>query len=478
MRSTTLMFVILAVSTISTGQAQYARSTRYVRRSEPSARSEQTNVARAQQAIWHAQSREKRTADPAVRSVNHLVPPARPRTLSRSRNGRPVYRYVSGQESLPQPDAELEPDPYPHASQDPVIHEGEYYDHGPPEYMGPSDGWIDEATPGEWVEESWVEGEPWVEGGEYFDDSCGCIDGGTCFDEGCVPGCEYCPGGCSSCQRGGRRLGMSNLLGNGNLGFELGVQGFTGPTNLGVSDSFGFNQSVNFGMGLSIVPHSGIGWQLGVRTLQTNLSGAQFSDDNRNQTFLSTGLFRRASRVGWQWGFVVDLLNDDWYAETTIRQVRAEIGWRDRRCGTWGYWFNFGGDEDATLRPDIPTARPAGTTLDVWEPLNLHAFFYQRQLGRIRGSSVRAFAGFSGESDGLIGVDTVLPLNRYWGVRSNFTYLIPEESSGAGGFESEAWNVGIALTWNFRGNCGPTQFSPLFNVADNGSFIIHRVSAR
>ena len=487
MRTAAIFLVLLILGAPSFGQTssydryQMARAyrSRYAqqvaaRTAQPSRADAQAAArAKAQQAIWHAQPTAQRRSPSDAPTTRARIP--------RSRTSR--VRLVQHEE-LPEGNVVMEPAPYQDGGTGGAeILPGEFssgemapYEMGPYD-VGPYD--VGPYEVGPFDEGPFHEG-PYVEGpygpGEY-EIGPGCACDGCLGCDACL-GCDPCCGGCGDpCCDGCGECGVRRFRPpSGDLQFELGVQGFTGPPNLGASSSFGFQQSVNFGMRLPIF-RGRIGWQIGVRTLQSNLDGAQFSTDRRNQTFFTTGLFRRACARGWQWGLVVDLVNDDWYEETTIRQVRGEIGWRLSACQDWGYWFNFGGDEDTTLQPDILTPRPPGTTLDHWEPLDLHAIYYRSQIGRISGSQFRCFLGFSGESDGLLGIDTNLPIGGRWGIRSNFTYLVPDQSAGEGGYENEAWNLGIALTWNLRGPTRPGRFAPLFNVADNGTFIVDRVSA-
>lgn len=274
-----------------------------------------------------------------------------------------------------------------------------------------------------------------------------------------------CPGECG--ELGGCANWCRTTFCRGNTHIALGVAGFKGPVNQGRDGSFGFQQAVNFGTILPLLPESGLGWQVGVRTIQANLSGASFTSDERNQTFFTTGFFRR-NPYGLQAGVVFDLMQDDWYAEINAGQVRAEFSWLLPERHEWGYWFALGDSSDTTPSPI------ANNRVDEWTPIDLHAFFYRRRLDCVPGGTTRLFAGFSGDSDGFIGADARLPINRDWSVQSGFSYLIPNEPRNSGGNENEGWNLSLALVWTLGGHC-PAAFAPLMDVADNGSFILDRV---
>ncbi len=296
---------------------------------------------------------------------------------------------------------------------------------------------------------SWDHGDWETEG---FDDEFQGLDEGTCGESPCC--WDSCGRWCSSTFCGG------------NTSAWLGVQGFKGAGNQARDGSFGFQQGVNFGTPLPIVPESGIGWQVGFRTIQANIEAASFSGDQRNQTFFTTGFFRRVP-VGFQTGFVFDLLKDKWYSDINVGQVRAEFSWKFPCRHEWGYWFAAGDSSDSTASPITP-----GVT-DIWNPKEINAFFYRRRLSWLEGGTSRFYAGFGGNGDGLIGADSRLPFHDSWLIQSSFTYLVPNESSRALANLNESWNVSLALVWTFGGHC-ETAFAPLFDVADNGSFFLDR----
>ena len=325
------------------------------------------------------------------------------------------------------------------------------------------------------------------EGGRYGDggyfEGGGC-DGGGCDDGGCDDGGEECfgeevyydeGGGCScgSCTGCGSGCGGSRLSYMlQNMTLFSGVHGFTGPSNLSSSGSFGFHEGLNIGMPMPLFHQYGFGMQAGFRTLQSNLSGSGVTNHQRNQSFFTTGIFRR-SDWGLQGGVVFDLLRDRWYDAVDVSQVRGEISWKHGCQSEFGYWFASGDKSDDSVLPNQETI-----VTQIWEATELHAFFYRRQLACLRGGLGRFYAGFTGNHDGLIGADTSIPFNSRWSLDSYFTYLIPDEPTGNGGIENEAWNIGLSLVFHLGGkaccDCG-NFFEPLLGVADNGVFIVDRV---
>jgi len=303
----------------------------------------------------------------------------------------------------------------------------------------------------------------------YYDEDggCeGCFGEEVYYDEGGGCSCGSCTGCGSGC--GGSRL--SYMLQNMTL--FSGVHGFTGPSNLSSSGSFGFHEGLNIGMPMPLFHQYGFGMQAGFRTLQSNLSGSGVTNHQRNQSFFTTGIFRR-SDWGLQGGVVFDLLRDRWYDAVDVSQVRGEISWKHGCQSEFGYWFASGDKSDDSVLPNQETI-----VTQIWEATELHAFFYRRQLACLRGGLGRFYAGFTGNHDGLIGADTSIPFNSRWSLDSYFTYLIPDEPTGNGGIENEAWNIGLSLVFHLGGkaccDCG-NFFEPLLGVADNGVFIVDRV---
>ena len=115
----------------------------------------------------------------------------------------------------------------------------------------------------------------------------------------------------------------------------------------------------------------------------------------------------------------------------------------------------------------------------------MFAFYYRNRLDAVPGAEGRIFAGFSGESDGLIGIDMRIPLLDSLAFEAGFSYLIPQQATtGAAGIpgaraghEEESWNLAMTLVWypGCRSAYGDDYFRPLFNVADNTSFRMDRL---
>jgi hypothetical protein len=285
------------------------------------------------------------------------------------------------------------------------------------------------------------------------------------FEEGCIDG--SC-GGCNSCALGPCCIGFPR----GHLQLFAGVQGFTGPANRPDGrGSFGFNEGLNWGM-----PIPGFGClaaQVGFRATQSNLSGSEFTDDSRNQGFLTAGLFRRVD-AGLQGGLVVDYMSESWYRDVDLTNVRGELSWVICGVHDLGFWFTSASKDTVEFSFDNELA-------ETWEPTDLFALFYRYQFGDCRDGEARLFAGWSGSGDGYIGFDTLFPVTDSISVEANVAYLIPEEGKGQGfnaGHTQESWNIGLGVVWYpGRRYVGRDHYCrPLFRVADNGNFMVDRLA--
>ena len=178
-----------------------------------------------------------------------------------------------------------------------------------------------------------------------------------------------------------------------------------------------------------------------------------------------------AFALGLQGGVVVDWLSDGWYRDVDLVNLRTELSWVIDSTHEVGFWGAFG-----TKDSEEPAANDQ---LADWETTDLYAVFYRYSFGGCREGDARLFAGWSGQSDGLLGADARLPLSDTWALETNFTYLIPNEGDDDGAdadYAQESWNVGINLVWypgRHRGQ-GDRYYRPLFRVADNGVFMMDR----
>lgn len=261
--------------------------------------------------------------------------------------------------------------------------------------------------------------------------------------------------------------------------FFAGVQGFTGPMNFvdgpsgnssfsDGSGSFGFYEGFNEGRSLRRWFGSDLAAQFGLRATQSNLRGAEFTSETRNQVFVTGGLFRRVD-YGLQYGAVIDYLNDDWYFQGDLVQIRGEISWQTGTCHAFGLRYFAGLNDDSSqtsLRDDLGASVTG--TVD-FEPVDQYRLFYRRLLA---GSGEwNGFVGGTDDSEFLMGAGMNLPLRDRLVLSTGATYVVGDGSVDQ--HRREAWNISLGLVYRPGGPTGCGRYCrPLFNVADNGSFLV------
>lgn len=262
--------------------------------------------------------------------------------------------------------------------------------------------------------------------------------------------------------------------------FFAGVQGYQGPLNFANvgdttrdgSGSFGFFQGFNEGRSLRRWWGWDMAMQTGVRATQSNLTGASFTDETRNQVFVTGGLFRRVD-YGLQYGAVVDYLSDDWYFQGDLIQLRGELSWRSADCHVGGFQFMAGLNDDSSITSVRDDSGAGFNATVAFEPTDQYRLFYRRLLKH--SGQWEAFAGWTDNDDALLGASLVLPLRQKLALSTGATYLIPNEGDNSGGHEEEGWNISLGLIWRPGGPQGCGRYCrPMFDVADNGTFLVDR----
>lgn len=303
-----------------------------------------------------------------------------------------------------------------------------------------------------------------------FEASCG-------FEQGCGGvGCDA--GACNDCI--GIHLPILRIDWR-RFDFFAGVNGFTGPANhasdgatrRGGSGSFGFYEGFNTGRSLNRFLGLDLSSQFGARATQSSLSGAEFTQDARNQVFVTGGLFRRVD-FGLQYGLVVDYLYDDWWYRNNLMQLRGELSWNDGCGREFGYQFMASSDNSVSQTRLIGAGNLVTLGTATFEPTNQHRLFLRGNTAR--GGSYMAFAGGTEQGDGLLGGLLTSNFSNRIAIQGGVTYLIPGESNRSGGFANESWNMSMGIVLRPGGKQGAGRYCrPMFDVADNGTFMVDRV---
>lgn len=300
--------------------------------------------------------------------------------------------------------------------------------------------------------------------------------------DGCGGGADAC-GSCPQCWGPYRGCGWwwpwCNWCWYKDATIFAGTHAFKGPVDQGSNGNFGFNEGFNLGGPLWYA--CGLGFQVGGRAAQSNLSGYNVvgpTDEIRNQYFLTAGVFRRVRGLGprgggFQWGVVGDYMADNYYVDQEFGQVRAEFSMISPYNHELGFWGAFGSAEAEAFYNPSQTVR----RIERWQAQSLYAFFYRRTF--LNCGQGRLWGGFTGDGDGLVGGELRMPLSSALAFETNFNYLIPAEAALDGGRQQETWSMMGNLVWypgctakqSFR-----SRWRPLFQVADNSVFMLERLA--
>lgn len=259
-----------------------------------------------------------------------------------------------------------------------------------------------------------------------------------------------------------------------NVQLGLGIQGFKNPLNRDQDGSFGFNGSANLGLHLNRLSCGLFSGQIGFRSVQSNFSGSSFSNENRDQLFVTAGLFRRVD-YGLQGGLAFDYLNENWYTQITMTQLRGELSWVGHQGNTLGFRFARGlksDDGDSILET---SGGSSSTINESWGINDQYRFFFRKAVGQSDGN-LDFSVGYTEDSQNLFGVDFNIPLRSETArIYGGFTYLASQNNILASVDNQEAWNISFGLHFTPRWRQGGSRYhQPLFEVADNGSFQVNR----
>jgi hypothetical protein len=284
---------------------------------------------------------------------------------------------------------------------------------------------------------------------------------GPCYQDDCEGHCTVpCDGFCIP-----RRFIDETAL-------FMGVQGFTGPMDLGNNGNFGYHEGVNFAghfgkrLGFGDL---GLGYQVGATFLQSDLNGNMANgvqSKERDQQFLTAGLFRRAhDGYGLQGGFVYDYMHDNYYAKYSVGQVRAELSYLTLFGHEFGFWGAFSVHDGHAF---VNNAFVGFQTIDMYNGFYRYTFS--------NGTQGRVWFGGTDSKQGIVGSDFRIPLTNRWDLWGWYNYVIPGHA-GAVGSMQQAWNLTINIVW-YPGRRAvgvhQTPFRALFAPADNNWLISRR----
>jgi len=339
---------------------------------------------------------------------------------------------------------------------------------------------------GGYIEEGYVDGG--YAGEVYHEGSAGCDscgDPGAYFEGGCGAG------GCSTgscCGRGGCAPGTCWLAGLGGVLYNgeyfFGGTGFQEPlysapdgSGTEIQDSnFGFYGGFNLGVPLCRLTGGVLSGQIGLRSVQTNFSGNENTNLNRDQLFVTAGLYRRVD-YGLQFGVVGDYLQDEFYGDASLSQIRADLGWVYAGGSVFGFRY-AGAQEDDDISGTFNGTDFTGQNVRVHDQYR----FYYRKNGP-EGGYGEVFAGWTEENQTILGLGFDVPVSENIAIESNLTYFFNDDSADSvfqnttfqGSNAEEAWNISVGFVFRPQGRRYYQNYDrPLFDVADNGTMLLRR----
>ncbi len=315
-------------------------------------------------------------------------------------------------------------------------------------------------------------------GNECGCDSCGVS--GAYFEDGCC-GRGGCPQSYGPCWLGnlGKALRTGEYFG-GAVAFQSPLfteQGQDLPEDvnqLASDSSFGFYGGFNFGIPLCRLTCGLLSGQFGVRSVSTNFDGNEFTTEDRRQIFVTTGVYRRVD-YGLQFGVVADFLHEEWFTETDLIQLRADIGWVYPAGHILGFRYATG------VKDEITSGTFNGNQFDnFFQTTDDNFRFYYRHAASWGGFG-EGFIGWAESNQTVFGVDVDLPVTDRVAFQSGFTaYLnddVVQNSNFQGGNLNEGWNLYVGVSFRPSGRSRYRSYDrPMFQVADNGSMIVRRQS--
>ncbi len=316
-------------------------------------------------------------------------------------------------------------------------------------------------------EEMAYEGDMMI-GQNYVDSYDGCDSCGT---DSCGLGCDR--GGCPP-----ELIGNCWINGFGQLLYRADYFAgaacwdspvFANSQNSDYNGGSGFYAGTNLGIPLCRLTCGLASGQIGVRTVQSEISGSPHID----QLFITGGFFRRVD-YGIQFGVVADYLKEDVLFQAEVMQVRADLSWVYAGGNAMGFRVAKG-IQDAQV-PDFPAgvAIPPGAQMRL-RTLDSYRAYYRTNCDT--GGYSDLFLGWTDDSQIVGGLDMDMPLTNCMMLQAGATYVLPTASGGTplGGNTNDAWNFAVGFVWRPQGRCWYQNYDrPIMPVADNGSMILRR----
>jgi hypothetical protein len=307
-------------------------------------------------------------------------------------------------------------------------------------------------------------------------------------------------GRCESCnEAGGAYCGLMEGCGGADCDecpkFGLvglaGFESFRGVSDDDYQDNFGFVTGLNGAFPL--VSAAGVGLQIGATYGMYDWDGRSSSNieaQMQTQTFITTGIFRKASggrRLSF--GVVYDwMINTNWGVDATspvLGQWRGQVEYALSNCNAVGFW---GALRDHSHEQDIAFFEIPGVLTT--RPIDQINFFWHHKF--VHGADARVWFGCA-ENDRLdideggslgawiFGMDIQVPISPRLALYANMQYMHPSAAAGDNAAIENSTDIGFGIMWypggnsksrNLNGGC----WMPYLPVANNSSFLVDQAA--
>lgn len=286
------------------------------------------------------------------------------------------------------------------------------------------------------------------------------------------PAVAYGQSACGDCYDG--QYASCGVLGNilRDIQLEAGVVSMRSPMDFEDNGNAGAEFAINWGSAQPVL--FGLNVQAGARGVFTDYNGVQANgfttDGSRNQVFWTTGVYFRSPVYsdGWSGGVVYDSLIENYYRKYELSQLRAELSYNFTNFCEIGVRGAFALNDDWCDFLDV------GNDLKVEAKATASSYYTMFLRKRfIEGAEATLFGGVTEWSEGLVGASAEAPLSDAFALRASTTYVFPTERGLNDKSKEESWNISVGLAWYLGGSArnGIDSQRPLFEVADNGSFL-------
>jgi hypothetical protein len=303
-------------------------------------------------------------------------------------------------------------------------------------------------------------------------DGCNsCGDSGGYFQDDCC-GRGGCPDGVP-CWQG--PLGRALRTGS----YFFGATAFRHPaytspvgTDLVHDCNFGAYAGFNLGIPLCRLFCGRISGQFGMRSVQTNFGGNEFTDANRDQLFVTAGLYRRVD-YGLQAGLVVDVLAEEFFTESDIAQLRGEVSWAYPNGGALG--FRFTSSQQSDNSSGVFDGTPFNNFASSTE--NNYRVFLRKIVDC--GGFEEIYAGWTENDHFAVGADFDIPVAQYMAIQAGAVLYLsdleaPDSNLGTTRID-DSFNLYVGFAFRPQGAAWYRSYDrPLLPVADNGTMLIRR----